>query len=69
LKQESLLDKYKVHPKLIELNSFLSSDKKQLQIKGLIGSSVALTIACVFEEAGKQQHVIILPDKEQAAYF
>lgn len=69
MKQESLLDKYKVHPKLIELNSFLSSDKEHLQIKGLIGSSIALAIASIFEETGKQQHVIILPDKEQAAYF
>ncbi len=35
----------------------------------MAGSSVALTVASVFEKTGKQQHFVVLPDKEQAAFF
>ena len=40
-----------------------------MQLNGLTGSSAALVIACMFDETGKQQHMVVLPDKEQAAYF
>ncbi len=38
-------------------------------LSGLIGSAVPLTLASVFEKSGRQQHLIVLQDKEQAAYF
>jgi transcription-repair coupling factor (superfamily II helicase) len=69
LKQASLLHSYQTHPKLAELHTLLSSPAKHLKITGLIGSSTALTAAGIFEETGKQQHIIVMPDKEQAAYF
>jgi transcription-repair coupling factor (superfamily II helicase) len=69
LKQASLLHSYQTHPKLAELHTLLSSPAKHLKITGLIGSSTALTAAGIFEETGKQQHIIVMPDKEQAAYL
>ncbi len=39
-----------------------------LQLKGLIGSSRALVVSSVFDTL-KRHHLIILPDKETAAYF
>ena len=33
------------------------------------GSATAIMMAAVFDQAGKQQHLAVLPDKEQAAYF
>jgi len=38
-------------------------------VQGLIGSAHAVAIAAIFEDAGKQQHLVVLPDKEQSAYF
>jgi len=69
LKQTSLLESYKLHPRLEELHTFLTEEEKHAQLKGLAGSSAALTVAAVFEKTGKQQHFVVLPDKEQAAYF
>jgi transcription-repair coupling factor (superfamily II helicase) len=69
LKQISLLERYKEHPRLEELDIFLSGQEQHIRVKGLAGSAVALTVAALFEKAGKQQHFVVLPDKEQAAYF
>lgn len=35
----------------------------------MVGSSVALAVTSLFDQKGKQQHVVILPNKEEAAYF
>lgn len=69
MKQISLLERYKEHPRLEELDIFLSGQEQHIRVKGLAGSAVALTVAALFEKAGKQQHFVVLPDKEQAAYF
>ena len=53
--------------KLIEL--IQNKNSKSLNLKGLIGSAQALSIATVFDDTGQQQHLVVLPDKEQAAYF
>ena len=37
--------------------------------KGIIGSATALLVTSIFNQKGKQQHIVVLPDKEQAAYF
>ncbi len=47
----------------------LEGEQSAIFLKGLIGSSRALIIAGIFEHSGKQQHLVVLPDKEQAAYF
>ncbi len=39
-----------------------------VHIRGLIGSSAALAIAAVFEKL-ESNHLVVLPDKESAAYF
>lgn len=35
----------------------------------MVGSSVALTVTSLFDQKGKQQHIVVLPNKEEAAYF
>ncbi len=51
------------------LTELINSGNKHIHLRGLIGSSLAFTIASQFIKKGKQQHIVILPDKEQAAYF
>ncbi|HEY9113426.1 MAG TPA: transcription-repair coupling factor [Bacteroidales bacterium] len=67
--QSNLLSFFSRHSKVSELNSLLANNEKPVHISGLIGSSAALTLAAIFETTGKQQHLVILPDKEMAAYF
>ena len=43
--------------------------EKRLFLKGVSGSSTALFLSALFEQPGKQQHLLIIPDKEQAVYF
>ncbi|MEI7727059.1 MAG: transcription-repair coupling factor, partial [Bacteroidota bacterium] len=46
----------------------MGSKRFRLQLKGLIGSSRSLVTAAVYEET-TQTHLVLLPDKESAAYF
>ena len=69
MKQVSLVESFKRHPRLGAIDLFIDGEKKRALVKGLTGSSVALAVAAVFEKTGKQQHFVVLPDKEQAAYF
>ena len=69
MKDVSLIDIYKKHPEVEVLSQLFDKDENRIHICGLIGSAVALTVASVFDQSGKQQHLIVLPDKEQAAYF
>ena len=48
---------------------FENNKEKHISIQGLIGSANALAIASIFDNTGKQQHLVVLPDKEQSAYF
>jgi len=47
----------------------LEGGEKHLFLKGSVGSGVSLLLSLWFERAGKQQHLVVMPDKEQAAYF
>jgi transcription-repair coupling factor (superfamily II helicase) len=67
--QSDLLSFFSRHPKVTELKTVLSNSDKPVHASGLVGSSAALSIASVFETTGKQQHLVVLPDKESAAYF
>jgi len=40
-----------------------------VHLGGLVGSGPALVLAGLFDQPGKQQHLVVLSDKEQAAYF
>ncbi len=69
IKPQNLLKYFHHHPKVDEVSKSLDEDVQPIRLKGLTGSSVALVSASLFENAGNQQHLIILPDKEQAAYL
>lgn len=69
MKDLSLIDIFKNHPQVGVLSHLVEKNKNRIHIRGLIGSGIALTAASVFDQTGKQQHLIVLPDKEQAAYF
>ncbi|MBE0652075.1 MAG: transcription-repair coupling factor [Bacteroidales bacterium] len=69
MKATEFLKYFREHPRFQELESLLEKESEHLYLKGIIGSSAALALATVFEKAGKQQHIVVIPDKEQAAYF
>ena len=60
---------FQQHPKIKILAEVLRRDEKHLHLKGLMGSATALTLAALFGKSGKQQHLVVLPEKEEAAYF
>jgi len=51
-----------------QIGGFLEQGRQRLKCTGMSGSSPALIIAAVFETTGQHQ-VVILQDKEKAAYF
>ena len=70
MQKSRLISIFGERSELGKLRSFLSKENdNQIRLTGLIGSAQALLVASVFEDAGKQQHLIVLNDKEQAAYF
>jgi transcription-repair coupling factor (superfamily II helicase) len=69
VKATEFLKYFREHPRFQELENLLESGSERLHLKGIIGSATALALATVFEKAGKQQHLVVIPDKEQAAYF
>jgi len=69
LKEIGLVDIFEEHPQVGVLSNLIGESEKSIHIRGLIGSAAALTAAGIFNKTGKQQHLIILQDKEQAAYF
>ncbi|MDG1136373.1 MAG: hypothetical protein P8N48_05610, partial [Bacteroidales bacterium] len=64
-----LINLFSKNPEVINLINTLDSGHKKIHLKGIIGSSTPLLISCIIQAKGKQQHVCVLPDKEQAAYF
>ncbi len=69
MKENQLIAEYSNHPKIDILAGYLAEEDAHVQIEGLMGSAAALTIASLFSRTGKQQHLVILPEKEKAAYF
>ncbi len=69
MKAVNLIEQYQNHPNIDIIADLMTDAHKHIQLKGLMGSAVALTASTLFNRAGKQQHVIVLPEKEQAAYF
>ena len=51
------------------LQKLIDNGNKHILAKGVVGSSTALLVTSIFNQKGKQQHIVVLPDKEQAAYF
>jgi len=69
LKPKEIIQYYKSHPSIAAYDKWLESDSKHLLLKGLTGSGAAFVQAAIFGKPGQQQHLIVLPDKEQAAYL
>ncbi len=55
-------------PSLVGEGFRVGSKRFRLHLQGLVGSSRSLVTAAVFEET-TQTHLLLLPDKETAAYF
>lgn len=65
---EELLNEYKSDQRLKTLVNLISEGNTHVHLKGLTGSSDALIASAVYQSSpGK--HLIVLPDKEEAAYF
>jgi len=69
IKQKSLMHYFNGHPLVTRLFDVLKKDAQIIHLKGLNGSSTALVAASLFEQPGNHQFLIVIPDKEQAAYF
>ena len=65
----AFLHLFQEHPQIKNLEEALRRDEKHLHLKGLMGSATAITLAALFDKSGKQQHLVVLPEKEEAAYF
>lgn len=66
---ENLNTIYSDHPEFINLNNFLASNSRaKVNISGLKGSSRSLFCSAYSGES-QSNHLVILSDKEEAAYF
>ncbi len=62
----TLLSTFAHHDGLRQLKAWINTPKNNITLKGLSGSSAALTGAAA---AGNLKHLFVLADKEEAAYF
>ena len=69
MKSREIISKNIRSAPLTKLRELLNNEIKLINLHGLVGSAVAVNICSLFNEKGKQQHVVVLPDKETAAYF
>ncbi len=69
MKPSELIKLFSQSPSIGILRKLLEDGKLHILTKGIVGSSVALAVTSLFDQKGKQQHLLILSDKEQAAYF
>lgn len=66
---QELLKLYRTHPQVAALDTVLNNaSSRNIFLKGLNGSSAAMTVAALFGKA-KRQYVCILNDLEEAGYF
>jgi len=69
MKENELTDHYTNHPVLPSLIETINADKtRKIRIEGLSGSSRAMVLSVVFHKT-QTTHVVIIPEKEDAAYF
>ena len=68
LKPQEIIHRFTNHPQVGLIASGLASCKERFQIKGVVGSARALTLAALFEKH-KSTIIAIISDKEKAAYF
>jgi transcription-repair coupling factor (superfamily II helicase) len=69
MKETEIARLYSKHPLLPGLIEIINSDKAgKIRIEGLSGSSKAIILSNVFHDT-QLTHVVIIPEKEEAAYF
>lgn len=69
MKENPITEHYKKHQVLPELIDTIISDKTpEILITGLVGSSRSMILSMVFQKT-QTTHVVIIPEKEDAAYF
>ncbi len=69
MKSANLNAQFVQHPAVKQLRGLLENKQLHLQLSGISGSGITMVLTGIFEHAGKQQHVLVVPDKEQAAYL
>jgi transcription-repair coupling factor (superfamily II helicase) len=69
MKENAITEIYNSHPLVSELLEMIGkTDTSRARIEGLTGSAKALVAASVFRKT-QNTHLVILPEKETAAYF
>ncbi|MEI6050190.1 MAG: transcription-repair coupling factor [Bacteroidota bacterium] len=69
MKENELTDHFSHHPVLPYLIETITADKvRNIRMEGLSGSSKAMVLSLVFHKT-QTTHVVIIPEKEDAAYF
>jgi transcription-repair coupling factor (superfamily II helicase) len=69
MKENQITAHFNNHPVLPGLIETINADKAgKIQIEGLSGSSRAMVLSLVFQKT-QTTHVVIIPEKEDAAYF
>jgi transcription-repair coupling factor (superfamily II helicase) len=69
MKNDELINQFSNHPALPSLIDTINSGKTgKMGIEGLTGSSRAMILSIVFNKT-QTTHVVIIPEKEDAAYF
>jgi len=69
MKENNITDHYNLHPVLPALIETINADKTgKIRIGGLSGSSQAMILSLVFQKT-QTTHVVVIPEKEDAAYF
>ncbi len=69
MKSANLKAQFVQHPAVKKLRGLLEKKQLHTQLSGISGSGITGVLTGIFEHAGKQQHVLVVPDKEQAAYL
>ena len=69
MEKKELISLYQQHPNVSLIRAFLREENDStLHLNGLLGSSASLLLACL-ESDQKNTRVILLNDREEAAYF
>ena len=69
MKENEIISHYNSHPNLEGLaGAFCKPDVLRIRLEGLTGSSKAIIVAGVFNKM-QSTHLVIIPEKEDAAYF
>lgn len=66
---DTLFDKYRQHPKLIELSSLVSNQRSKVALKGLAGSARSFIAAALSDKRPDFHYLFLLSDQEECQYL